>query len=166
MASGGIGTTPHLCGELFQIQTGTKMVHVPYRGNYMPDLLANQVQVVFNPIAQALPLIREGKLRAYGVTTSYRVQALPDVPAIGEVVKNYDAIGWYGLGAPAKTPSEIINKLSEAMNAAIADPKVKERFVQLGVEPMPLTPDGFKQHIAAEAAKWGKVIDAQGIKMN
>ena len=163
MASGGIGTTPHLCGELFQIQTQTKMVHVPYRGNYMSDLLANQVQVVFNPIAQALPLIREDKLRAYGVTTAYRIKALPDVPAIGEVVKGYDAIGWYGLGAPAKTPHEIIKKLSEAMNAAIADPKVKERFTQLGVEPMPLTPDGFKKHIAVEAEKWAKVIEAQGI---
>jgi tripartite-type tricarboxylate transporter receptor subunit TctC len=166
MASGGIGTSPHLCGELFQIQTGTKMVHVPYRGNYMPDLLANQVQVVFNPIAQALPLIRDGKLRAYGVTTAYRIQALPDVPAIGEVVKGYDAIGWYGLGAPAKTPPEIIKKLSEAMNAAIAVPAVKDRFVQLGVEPMPLTPDGFKQHIATEAEKWGKVIRAQNISIN
>ena len=163
MASGGIGTTPHLCGELFQIQTETKMVHVPYRGNYMSDLLANQVQTVFNPIAQALPLIREGKLRAYGVTTAYRIKALPDVPAIGEVVKDYDAIGWYGLGAPAKTPPEIIKKLSEAMNAAIAVPDVKERFVQLGVEPMPLTPEGFKKHIAVEAEKWGKVIKAQGI---
>jgi tripartite-type tricarboxylate transporter receptor subunit TctC len=165
MASGGVGTSPHLCGELFQIQTGTKMVHVPYRGNYMSDLLANQVQVVFNPIAQALPLIREGKLRAYGVTTSYRIKVLPDVPAIGEVVKGYDAIGWYGLGAPAKTPTEIINKLSEAMNAAIAVPSVKERFVQLGVEPMPLTPEGFKKHIATEAEKWGKVIKAQGIQV-
>jgi tripartite-type tricarboxylate transporter receptor subunit TctC len=164
MASGGIGTSPHLCGELFQIQTGTKMVHVPYRGNYMSDLLANQVQVVFNPIAQALPLIREGKLRAYGVTTAYRIRALPDVPAINEVVKDYDAIGWYGLGAPAKTPPEIINKLSEAMNAAIAVPEVKERFIQLGVEPMPLTPDGFRKHIATEAEKWGKVIKAQGIQ--
>jgi tripartite-type tricarboxylate transporter receptor subunit TctC len=164
MASGGIGTSPHLCGELFQIQTGTKMVHVPYRGQYMADVLANQVQVVFNPIAQALPLIRDGKLRAYGVTTAYRIKVLPDVPAIGEVVKGYDAIGWYGLGAPAKTPPEIINKLSEAMNAAIAVPQVKERFVQLGVEPMPLTPEGFKKHVAVEAAKWGKVIEAQGIQ--
>jgi tripartite-type tricarboxylate transporter receptor subunit TctC len=166
MASGGIGTSPHLCGELFQIQTGTKMVHVPYRGNYMTDLLANQVQVVFNPIAQALPLIREGKLRAYGVTTSYRIKVLPDVPAIGEVVKGYDAIGWYGLGAPAKTAPEIINKLSESINAAIAVPAVKERFTQLGVEPMPLTPDGFKKHIAAEAEKWAKVIKMQNIAIN
>jgi tripartite-type tricarboxylate transporter receptor subunit TctC len=165
-ASGGIGTSPHLCGELFQIETGTKMVHVPYRGNYMADLLAGQVQVVFNPIAQALPLIRDGKLRAYGVTTAYRIKVLPDVPAIGEVVKGYDAIGWYGLGAPAKTPPDVIKKLSEAINSAIADPKVKERFTQLGVEPMPLTPDGFKKHIATEVAKWSKVIEARGIKIN
>jgi len=166
MASGGIGTSPHLCGELFQIQTGTNMVHVPYRGQYMNDLLGNQVQVVFNPIAQALPLVREGKLRAYGVTTAYRIPALPDVPAIGEVVKGYDAIGWYGLGAPAKTSPEIIKKLSEAMNAAIAVPAVKDRFIQLGVEPMPLTPEGFKKHIAVEVEKWGKVITAQNIKLN
>jgi tripartite-type tricarboxylate transporter receptor subunit TctC len=165
MASGGIGTSPHLCGELFQIETGTNMVHIPYRGNYMSDLISNQVQAVFNPIAQALPVIRDGKLRAYGVTTSYRIQALPDVPAIGEVVKGYDAIGWYGLGAPAKTPPEIIKKLSDAMNAAIAVPAVRDKFVQLGVEPMPLTPDGFKKHIAVEAEKWGKVIKARNIKI-
>jgi tripartite-type tricarboxylate transporter receptor subunit TctC len=164
MASGGIGTSPHLCGELFQIQTQTKMVHVPYRGNYMSDLVANQVQLVFNPIAQALPLIRDGKLRAYGVTTAYRIKVLPDVPAIGEVVKDYDAIGWYGLGAPKNTPPEIVKALSVAMNAAIAEPKVQERFTQLGVEPMPLTPEGFKKHISTEAEKWGKVIKAQNIQ--
>jgi tripartite-type tricarboxylate transporter receptor subunit TctC len=164
MASGGIGTSPHLCGELFQIQTGTKMVHVPYRGNYMSDLLGGVVQTVFNPIAQALPLIRDGKLRAYGVTTSYRIKVLPDVPAIGEVIKGYDAIGWYGVGVPAKTPPEIIKKLSDAVNAAITVPEVKEKFTTLGVEPMPLTPDGFKKHIATEVTKWAKVIEAQGIQ--
>ena len=166
MASAGIGTSPHVCGELFQLMTGTKMVHVPYRGNYMPDLLAGQVQVVFNPIAQALPLIHEGKLRALGVTTAKRTAALPDVPAIGELVQDYDAFGWYGLGAPAQTPPEIIKKLSDAMNEALTNPKVKERFSQLGVEPMPLTPDGFAKHIAEEADKWAKVIKAQGLMVN
>jgi tripartite-type tricarboxylate transporter receptor subunit TctC len=163
-ASGGIGTSPHLCGELFQIQTGTKMVHVPYKANWLPDLLSGTVDLTFAPIAQVLPLVKQGKLRPYGVTTAYRIKVLPDVPAIGEVVKGYDAIGWYGLGAPAKTPPDVIKKLSEAMNAAIAVPAVKERFVQLGVEPMPLTPDGFKKHIATEVDKWGKVIKQQGIK--
>jgi len=98
------------------------------------------------------------------VTTAYRIKVLPEVPAIAEVVKGYDAIGWYGLGAPLKTPPEVIKKLSDAMNAAIAVPAVKARFEQLGVEPMPLTPDGFKKHIATEVAKWGKVIKQQGIK--
>jgi tripartite-type tricarboxylate transporter receptor subunit TctC len=100
MGSAGIGGSPHVCGELFQLMTGTKMVHVPYRGNFMPDLLAGQVQVVFAPMAQVLMLIREGKLRALGVTTATRTAALPDVPAIGEFVTGYDAFGWYGLGAP------------------------------------------------------------------
>jgi tripartite-type tricarboxylate transporter receptor subunit TctC len=163
-ASGGIGSSPHLCGELFQIQTGTKMVHVPYKGNWLPDLLSGTVDLTFAPIAQVLPLVKQGKLRPYGVTTAYRIKVLPDVPAIAEVVKDYDAIGWYGLGAPAKTPDAIITKLSEAMNAAIAVPAVRARFEQLGVEPMPLTPDGFKKHIATEVEKWGKVIKQQGIK--
>ena len=166
MASAGIGTSPHVCGELFQLMTGTKMLHVPYRGNYMADLLAGQVQVVFNPIAQALPLIHEGKLRALGVTTAKRTAALPDVPAIGELVKDYDAFGWYGLGVPATTPPEIIKKLSDAMNEALTNPKLKERFAHLGVEPMPLTPDGFAKHIAEEADKWAKVIKAQGLMVN
>ena len=124
------------------------------------------MQVVFNPIAQALPLIRERKLRALGVTTAQRTAALPDVPAIGEFVKGYDAFGWYGLGAPAKTPPEIIKKLSDTMNEALTNPVVKERFFQFGVEPMPLTPDGFAKHIAEEAAKWAEVIKAQGIEVN
>ena len=166
MGSAGIGGSPHVCGELFQLITGTKMVHVPYRGNFIPDLIAGQVQVVFAPIAQALPLIREGKLRPLGVTTAQRTAALPEVPAIGEFVKGYDAFGWYGLGAPAKTPPEIIKKLSDAMNAALADPMVKERFSQLGVELMPLSPDGFAKHIAEEVDKWDKVIKAQGITVN
>ena len=165
MASNGIGTSLHVTGELFQIMTETKMVHVPYRGNFMPDLLAGQVHVVFNPMAQALPLIRDGKLRALAVTTAYRAAALPDVPSIGESVKGYDAFGWYGLATPSKTPAEIVKKLSEAMNVALADATVRARFTQLGVEPMPLTPDGFKKHIAEEVEKWDKVIKARGIKI-
>jgi len=164
MASGGIGTSPHLCGELFQIQTGTKMVHVPYKANWLPDLLSGTVDLTFAPVAQVLPLVKQGKLRHYGVTTAYRIKLLPDVPAIGEVVKGYDAIGWYGIGAPAKTPQAVVAKLSEAVNAAITVPAVRARFEQLGVEPMPLTPDGFKKHIEVEVGKWGKVIKQQGIK--
>jgi tripartite-type tricarboxylate transporter receptor subunit TctC len=166
LASNGIGSSPHVCGELFQLMTATKMVHVPYRGNYMPDLLAGQVQVVFAPIAQALPLIREGKLHALGVTTAQRAAALPDIPAIGEFLKGYDGFGWYGLGAPAKTPPEIIKKLSDATNDALTNPVVNERFSQLGVEPMPLTAAAFTKHIAQEVDKWAEVIKAQGIEVN
>jgi tripartite-type tricarboxylate transporter receptor subunit TctC len=165
MGSAGIGGSPHVCGELFQLMTGTKMVHVPYRGNFMPDLLAGQVQVVFAPMAQVLMLIREGKLRALGVTTATRTAALPGVPAIGEFVTGYAAFGWYGLGAPHKTPPEIIKKLTDAMNEALTNPMVRERFSQLGVEPMPLTPDGFAEHISEEVDKWAKVIKAQGIQV-
>src|SRR6266571_3282875 len=123
VASNGIGSSPHVCAELFQLMTGTKMVHVPYRGNYMPDLLAGQVQVVFAPI--------------------------------GESLKGYDGFGWYGLGAPAKTPPEIIKKLSDATNEALSNPMINERFSQLGVEPMPLTAAAFAKHIAEEVDKWG-----------
>jgi tripartite-type tricarboxylate transporter receptor subunit TctC len=165
MASGGIGSSPHVCGELLQIMTGIKLVHVPYRSNYMADLLAGQVQVVFNPIAQALPLIREGKLRPLAVTPAKRAAALPDVPSIGEFVSGYDAFGWYGLGAPSKTPVEIINKLSDAMNAALADAKSQARLADLGVEPMPLTTAEFAKFIADETDKWAKVIKSTGIKV-
>ena len=165
MASGGIGSSPHVCGELLQIMTGIKLVHVPYRSNYMPDLLAGQVQVVFNPIAQALPLIRDGKLRALAVTPAKRSAALPHVPSIGEFVSGYDAFGWYGLGAPSKTPAEIVNKLSNAMTAALADPRSKARLADLGVEPMPLTSAGFAKFIADETDKWAKVIKSAGIKV-
>jgi tripartite-type tricarboxylate transporter receptor subunit TctC len=165
MASGGIGSSPHVCGELLQIMTGIKLVHVPYRTNYMPDLLAGEVQVVFNPIAQALPLIREGKLNALAVTPAKRAAALPDVPSIGEFVPGYDAFGWYGLGAPAKTPVEIISRISDAMNNALADPKSQARLADLGVEPMPLTSGEFGKFIANETEKWAKVIKSTGIKV-
>ena len=165
MASGGIGSSPHVCGELLQIMSGIKLVHVPYRSNYMPDLLAGQVQVVFNPIAQALPLIREGKLRPLAVTPAKRSAALPDVPSIGEFVPGYDAFGWYGLGASRKTPAGIINKLSDAMNAALADANSKARLADIGVEPMPLTSAGFAKFIADETDKWAKVIKSAGIKV-
>jgi tripartite-type tricarboxylate transporter receptor subunit TctC len=165
MASGGIGSSPHVCGQLLQIMSGIKLVHVPYRSNYMPDLLAGQVQVVFSPIAQALPLIREGKLRPLAVTPAKRSAALPDVPSIGEFVSGYDAFGWYGLGASRKTPAGIVNKLSDAMNAALADPKSKARLADIGVEPMPLTSAEFAKFISDETDKWAKVIKSVGIKV-
>src|SRR5262249_49621307 len=165
LASGGIGSSPHVCGELLQIMTEIKLVHVPYRSNYMPDLLAGQVQVVFNPIAQALPLIREGKLRPLAVPPAKRGAAVRVFPSRGNFVWGYDALVGYGLGAPKKPPAEIINKLSDAMSAALADPKSKARLADLGVEPMPLTSAEFAKFIADETDKWAKVIKSAGIKV-
>src|SRR5262245_3898892 len=164
MASAGNGTAPHIFGELFQIMTGVNLVHVPYRSVYISDLLTGQVQVVFNPIPQSLELIRSGKLRALAVTTAQRLEVLPDIPAVGEFVAGYEAAGWYGLGVPKNTPAEIVNKLNETMNAAVADPKAKARLAELGVEARPMTPDEFGKFIADETEKWGKVIRAANIK--
>ena len=166
MASGGIGSTPHVCGELLQIMTGIKLVHVPYRGQYMPDVLSGQVQTVFNPIAQAIEMIKNGQLRALAVTTAKRTAALPDVPAIGEFIQGYEAFGWYGLGGPPGTAKEVISKLEQAMLAAVADPTAQKRLDQLGVEPMALDAAGFAKHVADETDKWAKVIKAAGIKMD
>ena len=163
MASAGNGTSPHIFGELFQIMTGVNLVHVPYRGGYIADLLAGQVQVVFNPIPQSLELIRTGKLRALAVTTAKRLEALPDIPAVGEFVPGYEAAGWYGLGVPRNTPAEVVSKLSEAMNAALADPSAKARLADLGVQPTPMTPSEFGNFIADETNKWAKVIRSAGI---
>jgi tripartite-type tricarboxylate transporter receptor subunit TctC len=166
MGSAGIGGVQHVSGELFQLMTGTKMLHVPYRSDFMPDLLAGHVQVVWVPVAQALPLVRDGKLRALAVTTTKRAPALPDVPTINEVIKGYESSGWYGIGAPAKTPSEVTSKLAVAMSETLADPTVKERLLQLGFDPMPMTTEEFAKHVADEVAKWSNVIKAQGIQVN
>jgi tripartite-type tricarboxylate transporter receptor subunit TctC len=164
MASPGNGTAPHIFGELFMSMTGVHLVHVPYRGAYMSDLLAGQIQVVFGPIAQSVELIRTGKLRALAVTTAKRLEALPDVPSVGEFVPGYEASGWYGVGAPKNTPAEIVEKLNEATNVALADPKLKARLADLGVRPRPMTPTEFGKFTADETEKWGKVIRAANIK--
>ena len=163
MASGGTGSSSHIFGELFKTMAGVDLVHVPYRGNYMPDLLAGQVQFAINPIPQALELVRTGKLTALAVTTTHRLAALPDLPTVAEAVPGYEALGWYALGAPKNTPAEIVNKLNAATNAALADPKLKARLADLGVEPMPMTPAEFGKFIAGETDKWTKVIKSAGV---
>ncbi len=164
MGSAGIGTPPHIFGELFQMMTGITMVHVPYRGAYVPDLLAGQVQVVFSPIPTSIAQIRAGKLRALGVTSAKRSVALPDTPAIAEFVPGYDASGWYGVSAPKGTPAEIIEKLNKEINAIVTDPAIKTRMVDLGAEPMPVTPAQFGKFIADDTEKWAKVVRAANIK--
>jgi tripartite-type tricarboxylate transporter receptor subunit TctC len=165
VASNGIGTTPHVAFELFKMMTGTDMVHVPYRGNYMTDLLGGQVQAAFSPIASALEYIRTAKLRALAVTPATRQEALPDVPAVAEFAPGYEASGWYGIGAPSRTSAEVIDKINRGTNAALAEAQMKTRFANLGLVAVTGSPADFGNFIAAETDKWGKVIREANIRL-
>jgi tripartite-type tricarboxylate transporter receptor subunit TctC len=164
MGSAGIGTPPHAFGELFKLMAGVDMVHVPYKGSYVPDLLSGQVQVVFAPIPTVVAQVRAGKLRALGVTSKQRSAALPDTSCIGDFVKDYDASGYFGFGAPKNTPADVIDKLNKEIRAAVADPPNKEKLVTLGVDPMQMTPAEYGKLIAGETEKWAKVVKTAGIK--
>jgi tripartite-type tricarboxylate transporter receptor subunit TctC len=161
-ATHGVGTGPHVAGELFKMMTGVALVHVPYKGSYTSDLISGQVQLTFTPIAEAIEFVRDGKLRAIAVTTAKRSEALPDVPTIGEFVPGYVAAGWYGLCAPRGTSDDIIATLAKATLAADADPAFKTRLTTLGVEPMPLNTTEFGKFITDETQKWAKVIQFSG----
>ena len=165
-ASGGIGTASHIFGLLFMSMTGTQLVHVPYRTNYMPDLISGQVQMVINPIPQAVEFVKAGKVRALAVTTTERLAAFPDLPTVAQFVPGYEAIGWYGIGAPKSTPADIVNKLNAAVNAALDEATPKARLAALGVAPMKKTPAEFAAFITAENDKWGKVIRAANLKLD
>jgi tripartite-type tricarboxylate transporter receptor subunit TctC len=130
----------------------------------VPDLLSGQVQVVFSPIPTTVAQIRAGQLRALGVTTAKRSNALPDVPSIGEFISGYDATGYFGIGAPKNTPAEIVDKLNKTITAGVTDPAVKAKLVNLGVEPMPMTPAEFGKLIAEETEKWAKVVKSAHMK--
>jgi tripartite-type tricarboxylate transporter receptor subunit TctC len=164
MASAGTGAASHVIGELFKVLVDIDMLHVPYHGSYMPDLLSGQVQVVFSPIAQSIEFIRDGRLRALAVTSATRSDALPEVPTVAEFVPGYEAYVWDGIGAPRDTPAEIIDKLNKVINVSLADPNMKARLANLGAEPMIMTPDEFGKFIAGEIEKWAKVIRAAKIK--
>jgi tripartite-type tricarboxylate transporter receptor subunit TctC len=164
MASTGNGSPTQIFGELFKMTADIDMQHVPYKGSFMPDLLGGQVQVVFAPISQVIEQTRGGKLRAIGVTTTRRQDALADVAAIGEFLSGYEASGWYGIGTPKGTPREIVDKLNREINATLGDPKTAARLAELGVAPMPETSAEFRMFIGAETEKWAKVIRAANIK--
>jgi tripartite-type tricarboxylate transporter receptor subunit TctC len=166
MASAGIGSAPHMAGELFNFMAGVKMVHVPYRGQgpALADLLGGQVEVLFATTPGITDYIKSGRLRALGVTTASRVDVLPDVPPVGDVVAGYEASQWYGLSAPRKTPMEIVELLNREINAGLADPGVKARLADLGGEPLPGSPSAFGAFIGEETAKWAKVVSFAGIK--
>jgi tripartite-type tricarboxylate transporter receptor subunit TctC len=166
LGSPGIGTAPHVAGELFKMMAGVDLVHVPYRGGgpVMTDLLGGQVQVLFGSTSLTIEHIRAGKLRPLAVTTAARWEGLPDIPTVNDFVSGYEASGWSGLGAPKATPAEIIEKLNTEINAALADPKIKARLADLGGTPLVGLPADFGKLIAEETEKWGKVIRAANIK--
>jgi tripartite-type tricarboxylate transporter receptor subunit TctC len=166
MASPGIGSTPHVNGELFKVMTGTNMVHVPYRSAaaVMTDLLSGQVQLYFGTTASSLEYVRTGKLRALGVTIERRLDALPDIPTVGDFVPGYEASNWYGVGAPKATPAEIVEKLNKEISAGLADPKIEARLADLGGIALTGSPSDFGKLIVEETEKWGKVVKFVGIK--
>jgi tripartite-type tricarboxylate transporter receptor subunit TctC len=164
MASSGNGTSVHLSGELFKAMTGVQMQHVPYRGSApaLTDMLSGQVQVIFDNMPSVLPHIKSGGLRALAVTTAARSPELPDVPTVGETVKDFEASAWFGIGVPKNTPQEIIDKLNGEVNAILAEPDMLKRLAELGGAPIVVTPKGFGDVIAAETAKWEKVVKFAG----
>ena len=162
MASPGVGSGGHLSGELFKYMAGVDLTHVPFRGNgpALVALLGGQVDVLFPPISAAEKFIKAGTLRAIGVTSAKRADALPDVPAIGEVVKGYDMVAWYGFVAPKGTPAEVVATINRESNAALADPAIKARIATFDGTIMGGTPADFETFIANETAKWAKVVNA------
>jgi tripartite-type tricarboxylate transporter receptor subunit TctC len=167
MASAGIGGPQHVAGELFKSMAGVDLVHVPYRGSTpgLTDLIAGQVQVMFDVTPSSVPHIKSGKLRPLAVTTTTRLDVLPDVPVLADFVPGYEASAWVGFGAPKNTPAAIIDILNKQFNAAIADPAIKTRLAELGAMVMPPnSPAEFAKHIAGDADKWAKVIKSSGIK--
>ena len=166
MSSAGIGSAPHVAGELFKVMTGLNMVHVPYRGASpsLSDLIAGQVQVTFESMPSSIGYVRAGTLRALAVTTAERSKALPAIPTVGEFVPGYEASIWYGVGAPKNTPVPIIDKLNREINAGLADPKLHARISELGGVPLEGSPAEFGTLISKETEKWGKVVKASGAK--
>jgi len=164
MASQGTGLASHLMGELFKMMAGVNLVHVPYRDNFTADLIGGQVQVAFVPITNVIEFIRDGRLRPLAVTSAKRSELLPGVPAIAEFLSGYDATGWNGIGAPKETPFAIIEKLNKEINDIIRDPGMKARLINLGLEPLAMTPDEFGKRIAVDTEKWAKVIKFANVK--
>jgi len=168
MASSGNGTSVHLSGELFMAMTGVKMQHVPYRGAApaITDMLGGQVQLIFDNMPSIIQHIKAGSLRALAVTTATRSELLPDVPTLAETVPGYEASALFGMGAPKKTPPEIIAKLNAAVNAVMAEPAIKAKLIELGGEPLMVSPEEFGKLVTAETEKWGKVVQSAGIKVD
>jgi tripartite-type tricarboxylate transporter receptor subunit TctC len=168
LASSGNGTSVHLSGELFMAMTGVKLTHVPYRGSApaLTDMIAGQVQVLFDNLPSSIEHIRGGKLRALAVTTDKRSDALPDVPTVADTVPGYEASAWFGMGAPKGTPPEVIAVLNKAINEALADPNIKARLAEMGGMPMGGTPADFGKIVVDETEKWRKVVEFAGASVD
>jgi tripartite-type tricarboxylate transporter receptor subunit TctC len=168
MASSGAGTSVHMSGELFMMMTGCKMLHVPYKGAgpALTELIGGTVHVLFDNLPSSAGHIKGGRIRALAVTTTTREPSLPDVPTVAETVPGYEAVAWFGIGAPKGTPREIIDKLNAEINRALGDAKMKERLADLGGKPMPGTPEDFGKRIASEVEKWSGVVKASGVTPN
>jgi tripartite-type tricarboxylate transporter receptor subunit TctC len=166
MGSGGNGSIQHTAGELFQMMAGVNLVHVPYRGGApaVTDLIGGQVQVIFSPAPECLEYVRAGRLRPLAVTSAARLDALPEVPTVGEFVPGYEASGWMGVGAPKNIPVDIIDSLNKAINAGLAEPQIQSRLASMSAIPFPLSPDVFKTFVATEVERWAKVVKFAGIK--
>jgi len=168
IASAGTGSVQHVAGELFKMMAGVDIQHVPYRGAApaMTDLLAGQVQSYFSTTPSCIEHIRAGRVRGLAVTTANRLDAVPDLPAIGEFIKGYEATAWYGVGAPRETPRPIVERLNREINAVLAEPKMKARFDDLGCVLIAGSPDEFGKLIAEETEKWGKVVKFSGARVD
>jgi tripartite-type tricarboxylate transporter receptor subunit TctC len=164
LASSGSGTSVHLSGELFKTMAGLDMLHIPYKGSApaLNDLIAGQVQVMFDNLPASIAHIKSGELRALGVTTLKRNPALPDVPPVADTVPGYEASAWFGMAGPKGVPAEIVAKLNKTINDALADPATKSRLAELGGDPIPGTPAEFAALHTAETEKWAKVVKASG----
>jgi tripartite-type tricarboxylate transporter receptor subunit TctC len=166
LASPGTGTAVHMGGEMFKLMTGASMTHVPYRGGApaMADLISGQVHVMFDVLPGAMQHIRSGSTRALAVTTRTRVDMLPDIPTVAETVPGYESTTWFGIGVPAGTPREIIERLNREFNACLTDPGIRAKLAEVGTSPLVFTPAEFGAHLAAETEKWANVVKASGVK--
>ena len=164
MASSGSGSSIHLSGELFKIMTGCKMAHIPYKGAgpALNDLIAGQVQVMFDNLPSSAGFIKDGRIRALAVTTSVREASLPNVPTVAETVTGYEASAWFGISAPKGTPRDIVEKLNTAVNQLLAEPKIQKRLSELGGTPIPGTPEDFGKLISNDTQKWERVVKSSG----
>jgi len=164
MASSGSGSSIHLSGELFKSMTSCKMAHIPYKGAgpALNDLIAGQVQVMFDNLPSSAGFIKDGRIRALAVTTSVREASLPNVPTVAETIPGFEASAWFGISAPKGTPREIVDKLNATTNQLLADPKIQKRLADLGGTLIPGTPEDFGKIIASDTQKWEKVVKSSG----